>query len=138
MKEIKTITKRRDHVGDFDKDVNRALADGWKLVRRYVDPGFDTTGGTWIFYPSLVAELEREVPDAKTLRVEFEHGHMTIDSEYLRMYDQQGRLLWYQGGEDVICFPKDSPFLVPDADVFALANHGAVTGFTLGACSEEV
>lgn len=63
MKEIKTITKRRDHTGGFDCEVNLALANGWKLVRRYIDRGFATAGGTWIFYPVLVAELEREVSE---------------------------------------------------------------------------
>ena len=63
MKQIKTITKRRDYVADFDNAVNSAIAKGWTLVRRYVDPGFTGVGASIVFYPVLVAELEREVPD---------------------------------------------------------------------------
>lgn len=63
MRQIKTIIKRRDYVDDFDDAVNLAIADGWTLVRRYVDPGFGVTTAGLVFYPALVAELEREVPD---------------------------------------------------------------------------
>lgn len=34
--EIKTIRKQLDYVEDFDKEVNAALADGWKLTKREV------------------------------------------------------------------------------------------------------
>lgn len=60
MKQIKTIIKRRDYATDFDAAVNRAIREGWTLVRRYVDRGLSTS--LTEFYPVLIAELEREVP----------------------------------------------------------------------------
>lgn len=59
MKQIKTIITRRDREEAFDLAVNAAIAKGWTLVRRYVDPGLN--GGSLVFYPVLIAELEREV-----------------------------------------------------------------------------
>ncbi len=66
MKQIKTILKRRDYAIEFDDAVNAELSAGWTLVRRYINnartagPNEPTT-----FYPVLVAELEKEVPDAE-------------------------------------------------------------------------
>lgn len=61
MKQIKTIIVRRDYVEDFDRKVNLAISEGWTLVRRYIDPGLAAgPGSTWVFYPVLVAELERD------------------------------------------------------------------------------
>lgn len=65
MKRIRTIIKRRDCVEDFDLAVNKALAAGWSLVRRYIDDGLADASASTVFYPVLVAELEREVPDAE-------------------------------------------------------------------------
>lgn len=63
MKQIKTITKRRDYPNEFDKTVNDALSDGWELKKRYISNG-RTAGANepTTFYPVLVAELEKEVP----------------------------------------------------------------------------
>lgn len=60
MKQIKTIVVRRGKTEEFDKEVNQALAQGWGLVRRYTDPGFAATESNMVFYPALVAELEKE------------------------------------------------------------------------------
>lgn len=65
MKQIKTIMRRRDREADFDLAVNKALAAGWSLVRRYVDAGLADTSESIVFYTVFVAELEREVPDAE-------------------------------------------------------------------------
>jgi hypothetical protein len=66
MKQIKTITERRDYEETFDRRVNEALTDGWELKRRYISNG-RVSGATerLAFYPVLVAELEKEVPDAE-------------------------------------------------------------------------
>jgi hypothetical protein len=58
MLEIKTILNDLNEAADFDKNVNAALADGWKLVRRDVLPGWE--GDTTVAYRKLYAELERE------------------------------------------------------------------------------
>lgn len=63
MKQIKTIIKRRDYADTFDQAVNLAIAEGWTLVRRYIDQGSVAAGASVIFQPVFVAELEREVPD---------------------------------------------------------------------------
>lgn len=66
MLQIKTITNRREYPEDFDRLVNAALREGWVLVRRYISNG-RTAGVNELttFYPVLVAELEKEVPDAE-------------------------------------------------------------------------
>lgn len=58
MKQIKTIKAYMDDAGVFDKAVNDALADGWKLVKREVLQPYETTH--YEFLRSLYAELERE------------------------------------------------------------------------------
>lgn len=63
MKQIKTITKRRDHEGDFDRLVNQALREGWQLKDRFLAPAEDTT--SLCYHPIWVALLEKEVPDAE-------------------------------------------------------------------------
>ena len=57
--EIKTIRKQLDYVEDFDKEVNAAMADGWKLTKRevLVPPTDDK-------HIMVYAELEK--PDEKT------------------------------------------------------------------------
>lgn len=59
---IKTIAHRFDRVEEFDDQVNRALEDGWRLVKREVVPG---TGNE---YTRVYAELVQldpvpEVPE---------------------------------------------------------------------------
>lgn len=64
MKKIKTIIERRDYTHDFDARVNDALSDGYVLVRRYISNGRTSgPGEPRTFYPVLVAELEKEVPN---------------------------------------------------------------------------
>lgn len=65
MKQIKTIDERRDRPAEFDRRVNQAISEGWKLIRRYVNNGLADVSASIIFYPVFVAELEREVPDAE-------------------------------------------------------------------------
>ena len=60
-KKIKTILSPRKDYKEFDQKVNAALADGWKLVDRFVDPGCQTSN--YDFYPVLMASLEKEVDD---------------------------------------------------------------------------
>lgn len=61
MKQIKTIINRRDAMDIFDTEVNQALLEGWMLLHRYIDQGFCEEGSRFVFYPVLVAELEREI-----------------------------------------------------------------------------
>lgn len=62
IKQIKTITKRREYTDSFDNEVNKALYEGWVLVRRYISNGRTAgVGEPTVFYPILVAELERMV-----------------------------------------------------------------------------
>lgn len=56
MVEIKTILQQLGNYGDFDKVVNTALAEGWKLVRRDV-----ITQSSDSYEPMLYAELERVI-----------------------------------------------------------------------------
>jgi hypothetical protein len=66
MKRIKTIIEPRTNTSTFDFRVNKALSEGWVLVRRYISNG-RTAGPNEpsVHYPVLVAELEKEVPDAE-------------------------------------------------------------------------
>lgn len=65
MKQIKTIYKTMDpkivgplEVEDFDRQVNEALQDGWKLVKRDV---FHPNGNTsYDYHRVLYAEMERD------------------------------------------------------------------------------
>lgn len=54
LRKVKTITDRLDYAAFFDKEVNKALAEGWYLVRRYTLPA-----QTEDMYSMLVAELQR-------------------------------------------------------------------------------
>lgn len=58
MKQIKTIMKRADDWMQFDAEVNRAVAEGWTLVKRDVLRPYERP--TRIFHRMLYAELERE------------------------------------------------------------------------------
>ena len=58
MKQIKTIRKYLDNAEEFDKEVNDALAAGWKLVKREVLHPCETTH--YEYLRSLYAELERD------------------------------------------------------------------------------
>jgi hypothetical protein len=56
MKQIKTIKNRLDNNEDFDVAVNKALADGWILVKREV-----LVPNTPDRFTMLYVELEKEV-----------------------------------------------------------------------------
>jgi hypothetical protein len=59
MLQIKTIKNRLDNVESFDKEVNEALRDGWRLTRREVlQPAAQAIEYTYIM---LYAELEKEI-----------------------------------------------------------------------------
>ena len=58
IKQIKTICMRVGFASDFDDAVNKALADGWYLVKRYTLPSYHEGAHT-----ALVAELERYAHD---------------------------------------------------------------------------
>lgn len=61
MLEIKTITRKVDNQKDFDAEVNKALAEGWELVKRELLPPFE--GPTRFWERALYAELERVTED---------------------------------------------------------------------------
>lgn len=63
MKQIKTITKRRDRETDFDRQVNQALSEGWQIRDLFLAPAADTSSLS--YHPIWVAFLDREVPDAE-------------------------------------------------------------------------
>lgn len=54
--EIKTIKNRIDNEDDFDKAVNKALAEGWTLKKRYILPGGPAKHDTFL-HNMLIAEL---------------------------------------------------------------------------------
>lgn len=56
---IKTITYRLNNSEDFDREVNKALADGWILVKRYLSNAYTSKR-----YRMLIAEMVKdETPD---------------------------------------------------------------------------
>lgn len=62
MLEIKTIMYKADNHESFDEEVNKALTEGWELVRRDVFPSHCTNTNTFLY-----AELEREVEPEEEL-----------------------------------------------------------------------
>ena len=68
--EIKTIRNRLDNAADFDRDVNKAIADGFVLTKRYILEG--KASYDRVFYTMLVAELIRgETPQAFDIPVKY-------------------------------------------------------------------
>lgn len=61
--EIKTIRDRLDDAWRFDRDVNAALADGWRLVRRDVILPVQPNTGRTYFHTMLYAELVKLDPE---------------------------------------------------------------------------
>ena len=55
--QIKTIKFRLDASEEFDKAVNKALSEGWSLVKRDVLPPYE--GAAYVHHRMLYAELER-------------------------------------------------------------------------------
>lgn len=58
MKRIKTIIRNTNGVEEFDAEVNKAIAEGWTLVKREVLRPYE--GPTRLFFRMLYAELERQ------------------------------------------------------------------------------
>lgn len=58
MKQIKTIMRNANAAEEFDAEVNKAIAEGWALVKRDVLRPYE--GPTRIFFRMLYAELERQ------------------------------------------------------------------------------
>lgn len=52
--QIMTIRRQLDYAEYFDEDVNKALADGWRLVKRYTLPSYAENK-----HIMLIAELQR-------------------------------------------------------------------------------
>lgn len=63
--EIKTIKNRLDNAKDFDAEVNAALADGWRLIRRDVILPVQPNTGSTYFHTMLYAELVKLDPPAE-------------------------------------------------------------------------
>lgn len=61
---IKTIRRRLDNAAEFDEDLNKALANGYQLVRRDIIPGFRLDGGGHL-HNMLYAELVLPDPPAE-------------------------------------------------------------------------
>lgn len=58
MKQIKTIMRNASAAEEFDAEVNKAIAEGWTLVKREVLRSYDGEANSFI--RMLYAELERE------------------------------------------------------------------------------
>ena len=90
--QIKTIEYKFDCAEQFDEAVNKALADGWVLVRRDVIQPYE--GKTYVHHRMLYAELQREMADPDTsiqeenraLRARLQH---LLRSETIRLFDQK-------------------------------------------------
>ena len=54
LRKIKTVRWHVGHAAAFDDEVNKALADGWYLVKRYTLPSYHAGEET-----RLIAELQR-------------------------------------------------------------------------------
>lgn len=67
MKQIKTIARNANAAEEFDAEVNKAIAEGWALVKRDVLRPYE--GPTCLFFRMLYAELEREIVE-KTMERE--------------------------------------------------------------------
>ena len=61
---IKTIRWRLDQAEQFDGELNKALADGYQLVKRAIIPGFRLDGGGYL-HNMLYAELVLPDPPAE-------------------------------------------------------------------------
>ena len=59
MLQIKTIKKPFNHTTEFDEEVNAALAEGWRLVKRDVVGPFPVKTEVFNVWVMLYAELER-------------------------------------------------------------------------------
>lgn len=68
--EIKTIKYRLDNDVIFDREVNKALAEGWTLVRRYVIEGKNLNNSVYAHY-MLVAELVKDEPKPLEIKVKY-------------------------------------------------------------------
>lgn len=68
---IKTIKNRLNNAEQFDKELNRALADGYQLIRRDIVPGFSLTGGGCL-HNMLYAEmvLPDPAPDPEPVEID--------------------------------------------------------------------
>lgn len=83
---IKTVRYRLDDVDEFDKEVNKALAAGWMLEKRYVSNTIATDK-----YRMLIAELIYPDPD----RMEIERLENRIDelkNENIALKGENSRL----------------------------------------------
>ena len=73
------------------------------------------------------------------LRVNFDHGHLTVDRDRFTVFDAQGRVLWYMSAKEMLdkgflmTIPKESPFLLPDEVVQPL---GSPISFAFGTIEE--
>lgn len=95
MKQIKTITHRRDYAAEFDNDVNAALEDGWKLVDRFLAPVQANDLLSVVYHPIWVAFMEKDETgdDGPTIReerdlLEARLRHL-MESETIRMFDEK-------------------------------------------------
>lgn len=94
--EIKTITDRLDNANSFDKKVNAALADGWRVVKREVlqPPSQPSTGGVY-FNMMLYAELEKAETKSEDTTIREERDLLEtrlrhlLESETIRMFDEK-------------------------------------------------
>lgn len=67
---IKTVIKNLDHPKEFDTEINEALADGWRLVKREVLPGGPLRQDAYarrMLYAELVQLDPEPEPEAQPL-----------------------------------------------------------------------
>ena len=69
--QIKTFTYRLDNFKDFDREVNKAIADGWILKKRYILEGKNLDKGTYA-HNMLIAEMVKdEAPDPLKIKIKY-------------------------------------------------------------------
>lgn len=81
MKQIKTITERLGDAESFDKMVNEALQDGWRLTKRKVLMP-RAQGGERFTFIMLYAELEKEdIPERERHCANCKYHRVRIEKE---------------------------------------------------------
>lgn len=69
--QIKTFSYRLDNFEDFDREVNKAIADGWILKKRYILEGKNLDKGTYA-HNMLIAEMVKdEAPDPLKIKIKY-------------------------------------------------------------------
>lgn len=103
--EIKTITYRLNCVEGFDHEVNKAIADGWTLVKREVlQPPAQPNEGKTYFHVMLYAELEKGRTEPREVELEKVNEVLRQETEIL-----EGRLRHLLSSHFIASFDEVDP-----------------------------